>query len=149
MQHRQPQAAAEDTISNVIEPVWTSLLPNSKRTQYLLHWYIAETLPPDLEASIGPSPESRKYQEPPRYPEDLRLLDRIAMESDDHEPTRYANTGVDSEEALYTSELLPVKEAIVKLGHNSMAEVVTIGWNRIQARLEAETTQQASTSTAP
>ncbi len=138
IEHRQPQAAAEDAISNVIEPVWTSLLANSRRTQYLLHWYIAETLPPEDEARIGPPPPSRKYQEPPAYPAELSLRGRIGMESDDYEPTRYPNTGVDSEEALYTSELLPVQEAIARLGKNSMADVVATGWDRIQARLRHE-----------
>jgi hypothetical protein len=138
IQHRQPQAAAENAVSNVIEPVWTSLQPNSKRTQYLLHWYIAETLPPEDEARIGLPPLSRQYQEPPPFPPDTTLRDRIASESDNHEPARYPNTGVDSEEALYASELVPVDEAIARLGRNSMAEVVRIGWERIEARLLAE-----------
>jgi len=136
--HCQPQAAAGQIVSNVTEPVWSSLLPVSKRTQYLLHWFIAETLPPDLEASIGPPPQSREYQQPPPYPSNLRLVNRIAAESEGYEPTRYSNTGVDSDEALYTSFLLPVKEAITKMGRSSMAEVISIGWERIQARLETE-----------
>jgi len=132
------KAAAGQIVSNVTEPVWSSLLPVSKRTQYLLHWFIAETLPPDLEASIGPPPQSREYQQPPPYPSNLRLVNRIAAESEGYEPTRYSNTGVDSDEALYTSFLLPVKEAITKMGRSSMAEVISIGWERIQARLETE-----------
>jgi hypothetical protein len=63
---------------------------------------------------------------------------RIASEPEDHEPTRYPNTGVDSEEALYASELVPIDEAIERLGRNSMVEVVRIGWERIRARLLAE-----------
>jgi hypothetical protein len=62
----------------------------------------------------------------------------MAAEPDGYEPTRYDNTGVDSEEALYTSELVPVQEAIARLGRSSMVEVVAIGWDRIQARLKAE-----------
>lgn len=133
-------------MGDVIEPVWTSLLPNSRRTQYMLHWYIAETLPPLVEANIGPPPASRKYQEPPPYPRDLTLRERIAMEPDGYEPTRYPNTGVDSEEALYSSELVTVEEAIAKLGRNSMADVVGIGWDRIQTRLKAEDAVQSAAS---
>jgi hypothetical protein len=135
-------------MSNVIEPVWTTLLPNSKRTQYLLHWYVAETLPPLDEASIGPPPASRKYQEPPPYLSDLKLRDRLALEDDGYEPTRYANTGVDSEEALYTSELMPIEKAVTRLGRNSMADVVTIGWDRIQARLKHEELAQTATASS-
>jgi hypothetical protein len=112
----------------------------------MLHWYIAETLPPLLEASIGHPPASRKYQEPPPYPRDLTLRDRVALEPAGYEPTRYGNTGVDSEEALYASELVPVQEAIVKLGRNGMAEVVTIGWDRIQTKLKAEDATASATS---
>lgn len=138
IQHRQPQAAAEDAVQNVIESVWTSLLPNSKRTQYLLHWYIAETLPPEDEARIGPPPLSRQYQVPPPFPPDTTLRDRLAAEPDDHGPIRYPNTAVDEEEACYASELVSVDEAIKKLGRSSMAEVVRIGWERIGARLLSE-----------
>lgn len=148
VRHRQPQAVAEAAVANVVEPVWTTLLPNSRKTQYLLHWYIAETLPPEVEISIGPPPASRRYQEPPPYPQDLRLKDRVAMEPDGYEPKRYENTGVDSEEALYTSELVHVREALRRLGRNSMSDVVAMGWDRIQARLETEisTVMDASSS---
>ena len=112
----------------------------------MLHWYIAETLPPEDEARIGPPPASRKYQEPPAYPTDLSLHDRVAMEPDNYEPKRYPNTGVDSEEALYTSELVPVQEAFKRLGKNSMADVVAIGWDRIQTRLEHERGSGVSSS---
>jgi hypothetical protein len=69
----------------------------------------------------------------------------MAIEPDGYEPTRYENTGVDSEEALYVSELVYVQEAILKLGRNSMAQVVACGWDRIQAKLRAE---DASTTLA-
>lgn len=130
----------------MVEPIWTTLLPQSKRTQYLLHWFIAETLPPDLETSIGPPPASQAYQEPPPYPANLRLVDRLALEPDGYEPTRYDNTGVDSDEANYMSYLLPIEEAIQKLGKNSMGEVIAVGWERIQARLAAERGATASVS---
>jgi hypothetical protein len=110
----------------------------SRRIQYLLHWYIAETLPPDIEQSLGPPPASRQYQQPPPYPSESSLIDRVTSEPADYEPPRYENTGVDLEEALYTSRLLPVREAISKLGRSSMADVVNIGWERIQARIMAE-----------
>jgi hypothetical protein len=130
-----------------VEPVWTTLLPVSKHTQYLIHWFIAETLPPELEATMGPPLESRAYQEPPPYPADLQLIDRVSAEPDGYEPTRYENTGVDSDEANYISFLLPIKEAMTKLGNNSMAEVVALGWERIQARLASET-ETTSTPTS-
>jgi hypothetical protein len=142
IQHRQPQAAAstaEEKAVFVAEPVWTTLLPyTNRRAQYLLHWYIAETLPPDVEASIGPPPESRRYQEPPPYPANLKLVDRLTSEPEGYEPPRHENTGVDSEEALYTSRLLPVRDAISKLGRSSMAEIINIGWERIQTRIATE-----------
>jgi hypothetical protein len=137
-QAEEAKAIGEAQPLNVVEPIWTTLRPVSKRVQYLLHWFIAETLPPELEASMGPPPESREYQEPPPYPTDLRLFDRIAAEPDGYEPKRYENTGVDSDEANYTSFLLPIKVAMTRLGSNSMAEVVALGWERIQARLAAE-----------
>ena len=121
----------------MIEPVWTSLLPNSKRTQYLLHWYISETLPPEDETSLSSS-SSRNYADPPPYPADLTLAKRMDLEEDGYEPMRYEGTGVDEEEALYTSELVPVEEALRRLGRNSMADVVAIGWERIQARMRHE-----------
>lgn len=149
--HRQPQAAeakavGEAQLVNVVEPIWTTLLPVSKRSQYLLHWFVAETLPPDLEMSMGSPPASRAYQEPPPYPADLRLVDRLALEPGGYEPTRYDNTGVDSDEANYMSYLLPIEEAIQKLGKNSMGEVIAVGWERIQARLAAEMDTTASVS---
>ncbi|TID12870.1 Protein btn-1 [Venturia nashicola] len=149
--HRQPQAAesvavGEAQLVNVVEPIWTTLLPQSKRTQYLLHWFVAETLPPDLETRMGPPPASRAYQEPPPYPADLLMVDRLALEPDGYEPTRYENTGVDSDEANYMSYLLPIEEAIQNLGKNIMGEVIAVGWERIQARLAAES--DATTSVA-
>lgn len=65
-------------------------------------------------------------------------MDRLALEPEGYEPTRYENTGVDSDEANYMSYLLPIEDAIQKLGKNSMGEVITAGWERIQARLAAE-----------
>ncbi|KAK7733496.1 hypothetical protein SLS57_000511 [Botryosphaeria dothidea] len=56
--HRQPSPAhaASPALSPfVVEPLWTQLLPVSQRTQYLLFWYAAETLPPDVEASMPAS----------------------------------------------------------------------------------------------
>src|ERR1700753_1391801 len=44
--HRQPIPAAEAAIGAVApfttEAVWTQFAPNSRRTQYILFWYIAE-----------------------------------------------------------------------------------------------------------
>ncbi|KZF24161.1 hypothetical protein L228DRAFT_237118 [Xylona heveae TC161] len=37
----------------VTEPIWTQLAPNGHTHQYVLFWYIAETLPPDIEEKIN------------------------------------------------------------------------------------------------
>ena len=72
------------------------------------------------------------------------IKDRIGMEDKGYEPVRYEITGVDAEEALYRSELVPVEEAMTRLGKNCMSEVVAIGWERIQARRRHEEEKSAS-----
>ncbi|KAI9679823.1 MAG: hypothetical protein M1817_004837 [Caeruleum heppii] len=114
----------------------------SASKQYLLFWYIAETLPPDDETALNeamsaaPDPtvdesesERRRagsslwYKSPPGYPEDLRLSDRVKQEPAGYEPTRHSGTGVDDEEAWYDSHLLPVMEAMDKLKGSLQADV--------------------------
>ncbi|KAF2433065.1 hypothetical protein EJ08DRAFT_88031 [Tothia fuscella] len=148
--HHQPQAHSEEHVPFVTEPVWTSLLPMTRHTQYLLHWYISETLPPDLETTIGSPPASRQYQQPPPYPADLRLVDRLDMELDDYEPPRYEGTGVDADELLYTARLVPVEEAMGKLGREGvMGKVIGIGWDLIQKRLGKEKEKETDRDTRP
>jgi hypothetical protein len=130
----------------VTEPVWTQFLPFTARTQYLIFWYIAETLPPALEdaanlTSSSPSthsPSQAPYQPPPCYPPDLRLPDRVRAEPKNYEPTRHEGTGVDEEEMLYRSYLLKIDDAVTKLGGSVMADVVREGWEAIQVRMMEE-----------
>ncbi|KAL6157966.1 hypothetical protein ACJQWK_07709 [Exserohilum turcicum] len=112
--------------------------------QYLVYWYIAETLPPSLEAELE-TPPGAPYKAPPAYPQDLSLLDRIAQEPQGYEPVHHENTGVDEMERQYKSELCSVEDAVRKLGRGqgmgaAMADVVRRGWEGIQKRLAMEST---------
>jgi hypothetical protein len=117
--------------------------------QYVLYWYIAETLPPDhekeLEAEVGAA-----YKPPTPYPRNLTLRDRIRQEPEGYEPLHHEGTGVDEEEQTYESYLVPVEEAVAKLGKDGinvvMADVVLKGWKGIQDRLAAE---DAATAESP
>lgn len=60
------------------------------------------------------------------------------MEPKGWEPVRHENTGVDAEEALYLSYLVPVAEAREKLRGSIMADVVRKGWEGICERLKME-----------
>ena len=114
--------------------------------QYVLYWYIAETLPPDLEVELE-TEAGAAYKPPPRYPKDLTLRERIKLEPEGYEPLHHENTGVDEMEVTFKSHLVSVEEAVVKLGRNSvMADVVRKGWEGIQNRLAIE---DAATSTSP
>ena len=116
------------------------LVPVSSTSQYVLFWYIAETIPPGAEISLPPSAagEASPYQRPPAYPADLSLAERVRLEPEGYEPIRHEDTGVDSEEALYESYLLPVPEAMKKLQGSIMADVIRKGWQGIQRRREME-----------
>lgn len=108
------------------------------RYQYMLHWYVAETLPPSLEAELETKP-GEPYKAPPPFPKDLKLRDRIEMEPEGYEPIHHKDTGVDEEEQAYLSFLVPVEEAVKKLGKRSvMADVVLKGWKGIQERFAME-----------
>lgn len=135
-----PSGAASTTF--VTEPVWTQLVPVTKTAQYILFWYIAETLPPDLELSLSAQEkeEGMAYQYPPKFEANKTLKERIEME-EGYEPTRHDNTGVDAEEALYESYLMPVEEAVEKLGSGISADVVRKGWDAIQLRQKMENSQ--------
>ena len=141
--HRQPQAYNLAIPSAALfsqEPVWTQLVPVTSTCQYVLFWYIAETIPPSAETSIPPRAEGEAspYQRPPPYPVDLTLTNRVKLEPEGYEPIRHEDTGVESEEAQYTSYLLPIPEAVKKLQGSIMADVVRKGWKGIEKRREME-----------
>ena len=116
------------------------LVPVATSSQYVLFWYIAETMPPGAETSLPPTVEGAPspYQRPVPYPVNLTLAQRVQLEPEGYEPIRYEDTGVDSEEALYESYLLPIPEAIKKLEGTIMADVVQKGWKGILKRRELE-----------
>ena len=119
------------------EPVWAQLAPVSRGSQYILFWYIAETVPPAVEEALTckEKEEGMVYQTPPAFEMDQSLKERIEMDGKGYEPVRHRDTGVDDEEALYYSELMAVDVAISKLGERSVsADVIRRGWEAIQMR---------------
>ena len=145
-QHRQPQAHPRvHALPMTSEAVWMQLMPLGTR-QYVLYWYIAETLPSDLEKELE-TDVGAAYKPPPPFPRTLSLRDRIKLEPEGYEPLHHEGTGVDEEEQTYESYLVPVEEAVKKLGRNGvMADVVLKGWKGIQDRLAIE---DAATSNTP
>jgi hypothetical protein len=116
--------------------------------QYLLYWYIAETLPPNLEPLLRSSP-GEAYKAPPPYPQDLTLKERIKQEPEGYEPVKHEGTGVDEEEQMYQSYLVGVEEAVEKLGRGSvMADVVVKGFKGIQDRFAMEDGAMSESSEA-
>jgi len=148
VRHRQPEAhnPSEHSVSPfVTEPTWTQLVPQTATSQYILFWYIAETVPPEVEIKLNEQTEAnasehseRPYQYPPKYPQNLTLVARRDVEGEMYEPVHHANTGVDSEEALYESYLLPVDEAIQNLRRTIQEDVVRSGWEAICLRQRIE-----------
>ncbi|EUC40621.1 hypothetical protein COCMIDRAFT_108333 [Bipolaris oryzae ATCC 44560] len=147
--HCQPQAHPRvHAATHTAEPVLLQLMP-LREYQYVVYWYIAETLPPSLEGDLETEPGS-PYKLPPRYPQNLSLRERIAMEPQGYEPRHHEGTGVDNMERQFKSELCSVEDAIKKLGQGhmmgeAMADVVRKGWEGIQKRFEMEdaATQQS------
>lgn len=151
VRHRQPTAQHAQKAQYAIEPVWTQFMPVGSGSQYICFWYVAETLPPVEEAALS-SPTtigngeaqnaqnagSGVYQPPPPYPANLTLRERIKLEPEGYEPPRHANTGVDEEELLYESYLLPIEDARSRLGNSISADVVRVGWDAICRRMEFE-----------
>ncbi|KAF2455855.1 hypothetical protein BDY21DRAFT_271273, partial [Lineolata rhizophorae] len=126
IRHRQPSPERPNPNASpsiwVTEPVWTQLAPVGRSCQYLLRWYIAETLPPEpppAATSRLPSTHQEPYRPPPPYPLDLSLPARVALEPAGYVPPRHADTGVNEEEMMYTSELVPIGEALRLLGRRS------------------------------
>jgi hypothetical protein len=105
-----------------------------RNRQYLLYWYIAETIPPDLESGLM-SASNEPYKPPPPFPADLTLKERVKMEPEGYEPVHHDGTGVNEEEQDYKSYLVSVDEAVKRLGKGGvMADVVVRGWKGIQER---------------
>ena len=141
---RQPKAHNPSSLSAastpfVTEPVWTQLVPVTATAQYILFWYIAETVPPGLEHSLSAQEKEQgmAYQYPPRFEANTTLKERVEID-EGYEPIKHENTGVNAEEALYESYLMPVHEAIEKLGRGVSADVVRKGWEAIQLRQRME-----------
>ena len=122
------------------EPVWTQLVPVTPTVQYVLFWYIAETVPPALEVSLTTQEKEQgmAYQYPPKFDVNMTLKQRIALEEDGYEPVRHENTGVDEDEALYESYLMPIEDAITILRKGIQADVIRKGWHGIQMRQQME-----------
>lgn len=135
-----PEAEEKETLFTS-EPIWTQLMPVSRSIQYILCWYIAETVPPVVEKALTSKEkeEGTAYQAPPAFEKGMSLKQRIEMEGKGYEPVRHIDTGVDDEEALYHSELISVEVAIAEVGEKSVsADVIRKGWEAIQRRKELE-----------
>ncbi|KAL8782788.1 MAG: hypothetical protein Q9213_005112 [Squamulea squamosa] len=147
LRHRQPQAHQSKSAASpfMTEPVWTQLMPVTRSTQYMLFWYIAETLPPDVEQSLSERSrqENGAYVIPPPYPKAMTITERIALDKN-VTPVKHENTGVNEDEALYESYLLPINEAQERLRGTIMADVVRSGWEAIEARMEMEESNKSA-----
>lgn len=142
MRHRQPEEEGREEF--VVEPVWTQLMPVSARSQYILFWYVAETVTEEAERD---SALQETYQAPVAFPRELTLIDRMKIDVTAgvvHEPVRHEGTGVDEEEALYAARLMSVAEACEKLRGSVMEDVVRRGWEAIQTRLSIEAARAGS-----
>lgn len=135
------------------EPIWTQMLPlrpgTTSKRQYLLFWFVGETVPKGIEEEYWRGETStgkRVYRSPSPFPVDMTLRQRVDLDfvvGEDgtrrvYEPLRHEGTGVNEEELLYTAELVPVDEAVRKLGGSLMADVVRKGWEGLQLRLRME-----------
>lgn len=157
--HRQPASEDEDPDAPeafVTEPLWTQLLPQSSTAQYILSWYAAETVSELIEKELSAVTTGRTYTAPPTWPKDLSLIGRITQDvvtdsagvRDVYEPRRHEGTGVDEEELLYESYLLPIQEARRKLKGSIMEDVVRRGWEAVLLRKKMEAAATTTTKTA-
>ncbi|EMD01156.1 hypothetical protein BAUCODRAFT_199004 [Baudoinia panamericana UAMH 10762] len=158
IKHRQPDPD-EGHQRFVTEPLWTQLLPLTATSQYILSWYAAETVPKDVEescsnaSSVGAGSSTRNYVTPPPFPMTLTLRQRLAMDllanasgtETVYEPKRHEGTGVDEDELLYISELLPIKDAREKLRGSVMEDVIRRAWEAVQLRMRLEDHERAQT----
>jgi 8-oxo-dGTP pyrophosphatase MutT (NUDIX family) len=186
--HRQPmgaeveaqmrEAGAKGSWGSVrvwsTEALWCQMVPVGRGSQYVLFWYVAETVDAEEEGRIsalegrsgstgdgaGETNGKAKAEEdggattavdadgvvitrpsyvaPRPLPTEMTITERIALEPEDYVPPRHLNTGVDEEEAMYESYLIPVEEAIRKLRGTVMADVIRRGWDGICKRREIE-----------
>ncbi|PSN68350.1 hypothetical protein BS50DRAFT_609977 [Corynespora cassiicola Philippines] len=123
------------------EPLWMRLVTIRQKTiQYAAFFYIAETLPPDLDEEPLESHAGRPlFKAPPPYPDDLFLRDRVKMEPEGYEPKHHQNTGVNDEEQSYQSYLVPISRAVELLGKDDVrSHVILRGWEAIKARYTME-----------
>lgn len=110
-------------------------------------------MPPEIEQSYTAAQSGteagmagRIYKPPPSFPANLTIDERIhqdllpdeASEKKYYEPVWHEGTGVDEEEALYRSSLVPIEEALQKLRGSVMADVVRRAWEAVQLRVEME-----------
>ncbi|KAI9672735.1 MAG: hypothetical protein M1831_000170 [Alyxoria varia] len=126
---RQPNPAADASTGTdwlFSEPIYTQLMPLRSDVQYILHWYIAETLSPDDEAALS-SGTTATYKAPPPYPAHLSLPARVERDPQGYEPAHHQNTGVDDEERKYNSSLVDVDEAIRRLSEGTVMGRNVIG----------------------
>ena len=159
MKHRQPDPDGGHP-DFVIEPLWTQFLPLSATSQYLLFWYGAETVPPEVEQTYV-LPESHVnnerspiYRPPPGFPEGLTLKRRIAMDNvvgEDgqqaiYEPIHIPGTAQNDEERMYESHFLTIADARRKLKGSVMEDVVRRGWDAVQLRMRMEEINNATGS---
>lgn len=158
--HRQPSAhvvgnsvgleTEEETLLEreewATEAIWCQMMPVQRRAQYLLFWYVAETVPEDVERAMAEEEKSEGvgYRAPRAFEPGMTLRRRVEMEGRGYEPVRHEGTGVDEEEALYESSLVGIDEAIQKLGRGSVsADVVRRGWEAVCRRWSMEGNAQA------
>ncbi|KAK4508012.1 hypothetical protein PRZ48_001747 [Zasmidium cellare] len=133
MRHRQTEGGEYAT-----EAVWVQAMPVSRRSEYLLFWYVAETVP-EMEDGVAPRAFPREGTLRRRIEEDVVVGEDGKRGI--YEPVRHEGTGVDEEEALYTSRLMSVEEACGRLRGSVMEDVVRRGWEGIQERLRMEATR--------
>ncbi|KAK5136370.1 hypothetical protein LTR08_003496 [Meristemomyces frigidus] len=153
MKHRQ--TTPEDGHQRfVTEPLWTQLLPLTATSQYLLFWYAAETVPREVEDTYSARQAHqsvRAYEAPTLFPPDMTMQQRVALDDvkgEDgtqtiYEPVKHEGTGVDEEELLYRSFLLPIEEVRRRLKGSVMEDVVRRGWEGIQLRMQMEAQSSA------
>lgn len=143
----------------VTETCWMQLLPLTTTAQYVLFWYVAETVPSDVEKSYhdvatalvtsdnsGGGTQQQVYRPPAPYPKDLAIKARIAQDAISHgegtpaiyEPFHHENTAQDEEEMCYRSHLLSIADARRVLKGSVMEDVVRRGWEGIQLRMKME-----------
>jgi 8-oxo-dGTP pyrophosphatase MutT (NUDIX family) len=143
----------EGSVDFVVEPLWTQLMPVGSRSQYMCFWYAAETVPSEIEQSYSQPDSGRDaevnqafYRPPEPFPSGITIKQRISADvgvGEDGkqvvmEPVRHIGTGVDDDEAFYTSFLLPIAEARRKLKGSVMEDVIRRSWDSIQLRIEME-----------